>query len=95
MRFHFTAPLWEWEARANWYFVSLPEEMGADIAEVPRMTRGFGAVKVRVGVGRTTWSTSIFPLADTYVLPIMKAVRRAEGIEPDDEVTIDLEVLDL
>ena len=95
MRFSFTAPLWEWDAQANWYFVSLPEEMGADIAEVPRMVRGFGAVKVRVRVGGSDWSTSIFPSGGTYVLPVKKAVRTAEGIEPDDDVTVDLEVLDL
>ncbi|MET0725292.1 MAG: DUF1905 domain-containing protein [Leifsonia sp.] len=94
MRFTFTADLWEWQAQANWYFVSVPEEMGADIAEVPRMTRGFGAVKVQARIGGSAWSTSIFPSGGTYVLPIKKAVRRAEGIEPDSAVTVDLEVLD-
>jgi hypothetical protein len=95
MRFTFTAALWEWQAQANWFFVSMPEEMGADIAEVPRMARGFGAVKVRVSIGGSTWSTSIFPSGGSYVLPIKKSVRAAEGIEPDDEVTVQLEVVDV
>jgi len=51
MRFRFTAPLWEWSARAEWYFVTVPEEASADIREIPRPPRGFGAVKVRVRVG--------------------------------------------
>ena len=37
MRFRFTAPLWEWSAQGGWFFVTLPEEYGDDVREVPRM----------------------------------------------------------
>ena len=96
MRFRFSAPLWEWGAQGGWFFVTVPEEFGADIREVPRMPRGFGAVRVRVTVGTTTWSTSIFPDSKrgSYVLPLKKAVRTAEGIAEGDDVDVRLEVLD-
>ncbi|MEJ3403979.1 DUF1905 domain-containing protein [Rathayibacter sp. YIM 133350] len=94
MRFRFDAALYEWSARANWFFVRLPEEQGADIAEVPREPRGFGAVKVRARIGATTWSTSIFPSDGTYVLPVKSAVLRAEQVEDGDVIAVDLEVLD-
>ena len=97
MRLRFTAPLWERTAQGGWFFVTLPEEYGDDIREVPRMPRGFGSVRVRVTVGGTTWSTSIFPDSKqgSYVLPVKKAVRTAEGIEEGDDVEVALEVLDL
>ncbi|GGE95382.1 DUF1905 domain-containing protein [Mycetocola zhadangensis] len=97
MHFTFTSPLWEWDARAAWYFVSVPEEESADIREIPRMPSGFGAVKVRATVGSSTWDTSVFPDSSegVYILPMKKAVRLAEGIEDGDPVTVHLELLDL
>ena len=97
MRFRFSAPLWEWGAQGGWFFVTLPEEASDDIREVPRMPRGFGSVRVRVTVGGTTWSTSVFPdsTQGSYVLPVKKAVRTAEGIAEGDDVDVALEVLDL
>ena len=97
MRFDFTSPLWKWDSQgASWYFVTLPEEASDDIREVPRMPRGFGAVKVRVTVGGSTWSTSVFPDSRTggHWLPIKKAVRLAEGLEEDTPVTVSLELVE-
>jgi Domain of unknown function (DUF1905) len=97
MRFRFTAPLWEWSAQGGWFFVTLPEEAADDIREVPRMPRGFGAVRVRATIGGTTWSTSVFPdqKHGSYLLPVKKAVRTAEGIGEGDDVEVALEVVDL
>ncbi|MFW5473059.1 DUF1905 domain-containing protein [Knoellia sp. CPCC 206450] len=96
MRFTFTAPLWEWSAQGGWFFVTLPIDAADDIAALPRSERGFGSVRVRVTVGATTWSTSVFPdtKLGSYVLPVKKAVRKAEGIEDGDDVEVTLEVLD-
>lgn len=96
----FTAPLWEWGARDSWYFVTLDEDSSEVVRERPRPPRGFGSIRVRATVGRTTWTTSIFPTSGTgsddgaYVLPVKKAVRVAEGIEEDDPVAVQLELLD-
>lgn len=95
----FTAPLRKWEARVEEIFlVSLPQDLSDHIRDLtaggPR--RGFGSVKVSVLVGTSRWRTSIFPGKDDapYVLPIKKAVYVREGIEPDDPVTVHLDVLD-
>jgi hypothetical protein len=97
MRFRFTAPLWEWRSRAEWYFVTVPDEASADIREIPRPPRGFGAVKVRVRVGGSRWSTSIFPDSEqgAYVLPVKKSVRLAEGLAAGGPVDVELELIDL
>lgn len=59
--------------------------------------KGFGAVRVEVTVGRTVWRTSIFPdnASKTYVLPIKKAVRKAEQLEAGDTARVRLELLDV
>ena len=45
----------------------------------------------------TSSATSIFPDSKqgSYVLPVKKAVRTAEGIEDGDDVEVALDVLDL
>ncbi|GLJ78731.1 DUF1905 domain-containing protein [Microbacterium imperiale] len=93
----FDAEVFRWEARTqDWYFAAVPDEVSADIREIPRMPRGFGAVRVTATIGATTWTTSIFPDAGrgVYVLPLKQAVRRAEGIGADGIVAVRLEVLD-
>ncbi|GAA2505938.1 DUF1905 domain-containing protein [Nocardia seriolae] len=93
--YSFTAELWEWEAQASWFFVSLPETVADDIDELYGHTAaGFGSIKVQVTVGDTRWSTSIFPdgKRGTFVLPVKKAVRVAEGLEVGDPVEVELEI---
>jgi hypothetical protein len=94
----FDAELWIWDARRDdsWTFVSLPSDAAEDIRELaagPR--RGFGSVRVRVTVGGSTWTTSIFPGRDTYVLPIKRAVRKAEALEAGDIASVTVELIDL
>ena len=94
MRIRFTAEIYEWSARRNWFFVDVPPEPSADIADQPRMPRGFDSVRVTATVGRTTWTTSIFPGGGTYALPLKRAVLKAEAIGLGDEIEVDLDVHD-
>ncbi|RZU49512.1 uncharacterized protein DUF1905 [Krasilnikovia cinnamomea] len=96
----FDAELWIWDARRadSWTFVSVPGEESEEIREVsagPR--RGFGSVRVRVTVGGSTWRTSIFPdsARGCFVLPIKRAVRKAEALDVGDVATVTLELVDL
>ncbi|MDQ0744401.1 hypothetical protein QFZ62_001709 [Clavibacter sp. B3I6] len=92
----FTAPLWVWEARREFMtLVTVPVELGGMLRELGEAgRRGFGSVPVRVRVGTTTWRTSVFPQGDgTWVLPIKRAVRDAQGLEVGGDVHVDLEPL--
>jgi len=97
----FGAELWIWDARRtdSWTFVSLPVEASEDIrnraAAAPR--RGFSSMRVRVTVGDSTWTTSIFPdsARGSYVLPIKRAVRTAEDLDAGDVATVTVELIDL
>ncbi|MFC7597313.1 DUF1905 domain-containing protein [Terrabacter sp. GCM10028922] len=92
----FTADLWRWEAQSGWFFVTVDPDVSARIREVPRPPRGFGSVRVRATVGATTWTTSVFPdsTRGAYVLPVKKAVRRAERLDEGDPAEFALEVLE-
>jgi hypothetical protein len=96
----FDAELWIWDARRgdSWTFVSLPagaSEEIRDLAGGPR--RGFGSLRVRVTVGGSTWTTSVFPdsARGRYVLPIKRAVRNAETLDAGDIATVTVELIDL
>jgi hypothetical protein len=98
MRIEFETEVYRWAARsdADWYFAEVPEELSADIRELMQpFARGFGAVRVRATVGRTTWRTSIFPGSSaTYSLPLKRAVRDAEGLVGGGPVTVVLDIVD-
>jgi hypothetical protein len=96
----FDAELWVWDARRadTWTFVSLPADASEEIRDQaggPR--RGFGSLRVRVTVGGSTWTTSIFPdsASGLYVLPIKRRVREAEGLDAGDRTTVIVELIDL
>ncbi|WP_433259896.1 DUF1905 domain-containing protein [Actinosynnema sp. CS-041913] len=96
----FEAELWIWDARRtdSWTFVSLPVEASEEIRELAGGSRrGFGSLRVRVEVGGSTWTTSIFPdsARGSYVLPVKRAVRKAEGLDAGDTATVTVELLDL
>lgn len=93
----FDARLWVWDPkrRDSWMFATLPEELAEDIRAMAGPRRGFGSLRVRVGIGGSRWSTSIFPdRTRGYLLPVKRAVRRAEGLRQSDVVTVNLELLE-
>ncbi|WP_255491792.1 MULTISPECIES: DUF1905 domain-containing protein [unclassified Actinotalea] len=100
MVFDFDAELWVWQARRTdtWTFVSLPTDVADEVLDVAGgVARGFGSLRVEVRLGDSRWRTSIFPdgTAKTYVLPIKKAVRHAEGVEAGDVVRVAITLLDV
>ena len=87
----FSGEVWVAPGDAAWHFITVPEEP----AEVIRLTSGprvgFGSVKVQVWVGDSSWSTSVFPdTRHTYVLPLKRSVRDAEGILAGDAIDVTL-----
>jgi hypothetical protein len=95
----FAAKLWLWDARRtdSWTFVSLPVDASEEIrSRTAGSRRGFGSVRVRVTVGGSTWTTSIFPASGEagYVLPVKRAVRRAESLDVGDTATVTVELVD-
>ncbi len=98
MTYEFDAEIWLHQGDGAWHFLTVPAEVSDDIeARTSHLRRGFGSVRVRVRIGATTWSTSIFPDSKrgAYVLPVKKEVRRAEGIDDGTTVGVGLDLVDV
>ena len=68
----------------------------ANAAERSRhLEAGFGSLRVEVTIGSTTWRTSVFPdtKRGTYLLPVKKQVRTAEGLAGGSVCSIELRVV--
>ena len=65
------------------YFLALPEDANAQIAEITLASgarRAFGAVKVEAQIGASAWTTTLNAKAGAWTLPIRKPVRLAQGL---------------
>ena len=83
-------------AQGAWHFAYVDKKRSEEIRKkYTGPHRGFGAVRVRVRIGKTVWETSIFPdsRAGVYILPLKAKVRRAEGIFAGDTITFTLNIL--
>jgi hypothetical protein len=89
----FSGEIIYWRGPAPFHFVAVPEEQSAAIQAVASsVTYGWGAIPVKARVGRTDSRTSLFPKRELYLVPIKNAVRKAEGLELGDHVTVRLEL---
>jgi hypothetical protein len=80
-----------WRGPAPFYFVPVPDEESLDIRELANeLTYGWGVIPVTVRLGRTEWTTSLFPKDGRYLVPLKAKVRTAEGVEEGDTVTVEL-----
>ncbi len=90
MSLDFDADLWLWRD-GPWHFVTVPPWAALEDA-AEEQAGGFGSVKVVVTLGDQTWSTSVFPSDDSFILPVKKPVRRKAGVEAGDTVHLRLEL---
>jgi hypothetical protein len=93
MVFEFNNKIWYWRGPAPWFFVTVPEEQSRDLSAIAGMvTYGWGVIPVEVQIGKTIWTTSLFPKDDLYLVPVRANVRKAENIEEGDLVSVRLTV---
>jgi hypothetical protein len=97
LSYTFTARLWLYPGEAGWHFLTVPEEVAAELREdTVTLRHGFGSIKITAVIAGHRWSTSLFPdsQSGSYLLPVKKAIRTAAGIEAGDEVSVHLELPD-
>jgi Domain of unknown function (DUF1905) len=89
----FSGEIWFWRGPAPHHFVTVPDEDSAELETTAAfVSYGWGMIPVTVRVGETCWTTSLFPKDGGYIVPLKAAVRRSEGLDVGDTVTIDLSV---
>jgi hypothetical protein len=93
MNLEFSGEIWFWRGPAPWYFVTVPEQQCREIKAISNaVTYGWGMIPANVRIGKTQWTTSLWPKDGSYIVPIKTTVRKAEKLEEGDTVTIHLEV---
>ncbi len=93
MNIEFSGEIWYWQGPAPWYFVTVPAEQAADLKVISgAVTYGWGMIPATVRIGRTEFTTALWPKDGLYVVPLKTSVRRAEHLEEGDRVTVRLEV---
>ena len=93
MDLEFTAEIWFWKGPSPYHFVTVPEDECVDLeAAAAFVSYGWGMIPVAAGIGKTEWTTSLFPKDGGYVVPLKDKVRKAEGLDVGDPVTVRLTV---
>ena len=93
MELEFTEVVFEWRGPAPFHFVRVPEDEAAQLRDVAAgITYGWGMLPCAVTVGATTLATALWPKDGSYVVPLKDRIRRAEGIELGDAVSVRLTV---
>ena len=94
MELQFTATVIYWRGPAPFFYARIPAAIGAEIAKVKKAASyGWGVIPVEATINGVTFTTSLFPKDDTYLLPLKDAVRQPLGITAGDEVVVDMTVL--
>jgi hypothetical protein len=93
MDLHFSGEIWYWKGPAPHHFVTVPDDECAELAAASALvTYGWGMIPVAAQIGRTRWTTSLFPKDGRYIVPLKASVRKAEGLEVGDTATVRLAV---
>ncbi|GAA2151057.1 DUF1905 domain-containing protein [Nocardioides koreensis] len=93
MDLEFSGEMWFWKGPSPWHFVTVPEEDCLDLeATSALVSYGWGMIPVAARIGATGWATSLWPKDGRYVVPVKAWVRKAEGLEVGDTVTVRLTV---
>ena len=93
MDLKFSGEVWFWRGPAPFYFVTVPDdECGPLEAASPMVSYGWGMIPVTAHINETVWPTALFPKDGQYVVPLKDAVRKAEGLDTGDLITVGLHV---
>lgn len=69
------------------------DDESAQLEDVsPLVSYGWSMIPVSAKIGRSDWTTSLFPKDGGYIVPVKDMVRRAEGLDVGDVVSIRLSI---
>ncbi|MFF5081792.1 DUF1905 domain-containing protein [Actinoplanes sp. NPDC000266] len=93
MDMEFAGEIWFWRGPAPWHFVTVPEDECREIeAASSLVSYGWGMIPVTAEIGGTGWTTSLWPKDGRYIVPIKTDVRRKEGLDVGETVTVRLRI---
>jgi hypothetical protein len=91
MDYQFQGIMIEWRGPAPFYYIAIPTDLCVAIKAAAKvLSYGWGVIPVTSTIGKTTFTTSLFPKDGGYLLPVKNAVRLPEKLELDQEVKVEL-----
>ena len=91
MKVEFGGEIWYWRGPSPFYFVTVPPDESEELHTISELVSyGWGMIPVTANIGTTTWTTSLFPKNNAYVVPLKRAVRDSEQLDVGDRVEISL-----
>jgi len=98
LRYRFEGTVWVTGERVRLWFVSLPQEMSAEILDVVGVSLNpWGTVPVEATIDEFTWESAMFPRKDRgcYDLPLNAKTRQRLELDEGQRiaVTIDIDLL--
>jgi len=93
LEMEFSDEIWYWRGPSPFHYVTVPEHQSGEIRAVARMVSyGWGVIPVTARIGKTRWTTSLFPKDGAYLVPLKVVIRKAEHLELGDIVTVRLTI---
>ena len=84
------------DEKGAWRFARVPENISAKIKEMQRdrLRRGWGAVYAKAKIGKSEWTTSVFPdrHSATYILPLKKQIRFEENLYDGTDINVSIQI---
>lgn len=97
MKYSCISVLERWPGEVAYFVCYLPSDVAEEIDAVTEGLRaGFGSVRVKVQLGVSAWTTSIFrdSRRNSYMMLVKKQIRVAEGLLEGDQLKLELELVD-
>lgn len=78
--------VWRYPGEAGWHFVYVSKDISQ---KIKGSKKGSTFVRVKASMGKTSWTTSLFPTKDgPFLLAIKADVRKKEMVEEGDTVSV-------
>ena len=92
-KFEIEGKVWRYQGESPWHFVYVSQKISQQIRDMKRASRN-GLVRIKALIGKTSWTTSLFPTKDgPYLIAVKAEVRRAETIADGDKIKISCTIL--
>ncbi len=80
--------MFKFPGKGGWHFVKVKKDISKKLKNIKKF--GFGSVKVKARVGKTSWETSLFPEKKNgpYMISIKADVRKKEKIKSGKNVRV-------
>lgn len=87
--FRFDTKIIEWRGPAPFFYAPVPEEHVEELRRLAKvLSYGWGVVPVEAKIGGVSFTTSLFPKGETYLLPLKVDVRRRTNVTVGDTISV-------